>query len=279
MVRVILIAAIVVLGALPAWAGKPINWTQIREVSRSGPITVEIPGKANLRVPTGFRFVGSEKLSEFHELLGDTALPGEHGILLPEEGGWLVQVIVPPVDPLKDLNIAELQTDAVKNSLMGWNESFLNEVASKRSLMGLAPLRITGWTHKPVFDSDRKRLTMGVRVSEDKDRADPSRDQLYYNVVNYGADGSCVVMKAVTSVGSWDKPIEEVKKLTSELAFTGKPPEPEEPVDMMHYMKIGGAGLIGVAIAFVGARALLGNKSRPTPAPNRPAARRFGSPR
>ena len=174
-----------------------------------------------------------------------------------------------------------MATDAAKAVLFEWHEKFLADATPKRVALGLPPLKPTGWTHKPAWDAEKKRLTMGVRVAEDRERAEPSKDVLYYQTVLYGPDNRFLTVRAVTSVGNWDKPVEEMKKLVGEFAFPKGDADADAESAVVHYGKIGGAGLVGVLVAFFGARALLGgsSKRRPSPTQSRPTARKFGSPR
>jgi uncharacterized membrane-anchored protein len=253
-------------------AGRDINWTKIREVSRKGPVSVELREQVVVRVPTGYRIVTEDKLSVFHELMGDTPLPEEAGVIIPEEGGWVAVIVFPKNDPLKDQDPTQLNTDA----LLAWNEEELELAIAKRMTAGLPALRITGWTHKPTYHPDDKRLTMGLRVTPTDDRSSGKKDEVHYKTLIYGPAGEFVCLQTVAAFGNWDKPVEESKKLAEEFTFrgTGEGYATEDP---MYYAKIGGAGLVGIIAVVLGSR-LLGGR-RPEPAAASRAARRFGAPR
>jgi uncharacterized membrane-anchored protein len=255
-------------------AGKEINWSKVREVSRKGPFSMDLREKVTARIPTGYRFVTEDKLSVYHELIGDTPVPEEAGVILPEEGGWVVEVTFPKEDPLKDQDPKQLNVDA----LMKWNERALEEAQPKRTAQGLPVQRVTGWTHKPAYDADGKRLTMGLRVGPADDRSNGKKDELHYKTLIYGPDeGQFVCLETVTAIGNWDKPLEETKKLATEFTYKNLN-DASGDEDQMYYAKIGGAGLIGVIAVVVGAKLLGGRRPEAVP-PARAAARRFGTPR
>ena len=204
--------------------------------------------------------------------MGDAPTPEEVAVLLPEEGGWVAIISFPKLDPLKDQDRKQLNTE----SLMKWNESILEDGRPKRTTLGLPVLKVTGWTHKPTYEEVGRKLIMGMRISDEQDRSNGKKDELYHKTLIYGPDEVFVCLQTVTSFGNWDKPLEETKKLVNEFSF-GQPSDESED-DPLYYAKIGGAGLIGVLVVVFGAK-LLGGR-RPEPAgPARAAARRFGSPR
>jgi uncharacterized membrane-anchored protein len=270
--RIALLAAI--LAATPVAAGE-ISWTLIREVSRKGPFAADLRGKVNLRVPTGFRLVTEDKLRNYHELMNDAPLGDEAGVLLPEDGGWVSIVTFPKEDPLAGIDPTQYDGEETRTKLMKWNEAVLAGMQPKRTLLGLPNIKITGWTHKPTFDPEKRKLTMGVRVGEDAGGG--KRDELYYTTVMYGPNNATVAFTTVTAVGDWQKQLEETKKLADEFTFPTTVTAEEDSMEtMMHYAKIGGAGLVGIVVVVVLAR-LIGAK--PDRVPPRPAARRFGTPR
>lgn len=270
----VLVAAVFGLCAGPAArAGdkKEVHWSKIREVSRKGAFSISLRDKFSLRVPTGYRLVTEDKLDEYHELMGDTPVPGEVGVLLPEDGGWVAVISFPAEDPLKGQDPKQLSNEA----LLTWNEKGLEDARPKRTARGLPELKVTGWTHKPAYDAETKRLTMGMRVAEEGDRANAKRDQLHYKTLIYNPDGAFVCLQTITGIGNWDKPLEETKKLASEfgipLAGEGSTDDP------LYYPKIVGAGVIGVVLVIILAKLIGGQRTEAVPA--RPAARRFGTPR
>lgn len=262
--------------AAPVFAGE-ISWTLIREVSRKGPFSADLRGKVNLRVPTGFRLVTEDKLRNYHELMNDAPLGDEAAVLLPEDGGWVSVVTFPKDDPLKDVDPANFENDETRTKLLNWNEAVLSSTQPRRTALGLPTTKITGWTHKPTFDPVKKKLTMGVRVAEANAGGGGKRDELFYTTILYGPEDATVAFTTLTAVGDWQKQLEETKKLSDEFTFPTGPGAEADPMEgMIHYAKIGGAGLVGIVLVVFLAKMLGG---RGNAAPARPTARRFGTPR
>jgi uncharacterized membrane-anchored protein len=274
----IMLGLVAVAVFAPSAAALEINWTRLREISRKGPFSVELRNKITMRVPTGFRFFGEDKLADFHGLLGDAALADEAGALLTEEGGWVAVILIPKENPLAGLDPKLLDSAEPKAQLLKWNEALVATAASRRAALQLPMQRITGWTHTPTYDSEKKRLTMGVRVADDGSHA--KRDHVYFCTIIYGPNpADMVAVVTQTNINSWDKPLEESRKLGDEFTFAtveAAAPESETSEAVYHYGKIAGAGLIGVVAVFLLARA---TGPRSPQAPSRPPARRFGTPR
>lgn len=250
-------------------SAKDINWSLIRAVSRQGPFQIDLRDQVSFRVPTGYRFVSEDKLRDFHQLMEDVALPDEVGVILPEEGGWVAVLTFPKTDPMQDQNPAELNAD----QLFQWNVQVLEEIRPKRISQGMPALTITGWTHKPVYDAEAKKLTMGMRVSEEGDRNDGKKDELYYKVILYGPENNFICMQTTTQIGNWDRHLELTGELTTEFNFHA-PGEYSSADDPLYYAKIGGAGLGVVAIVYFLARMFYGAGAPPQQRSN---ARRFGA--
>jgi uncharacterized membrane-anchored protein len=280
-----LLAATLALAlAAPALAGgKAISPAVLREISRPGPLSIEVGPLGTFRVPTGYRFIGPDKLADFHELFGDAAQGTELGALVPDDGGYVVYLCLgkePVEDPLTNLKADDVGTDDARAALLKWTEDRLGETAGKRANAGLPPQKVTGWTHKPAYDADKKRLTFGVRVAEDSDRADDKRDELHHRTVVYGPAGQVVTLRTVTtSFKKLDTSLEAAKQLAGEVKLAAEDGTDGTSNDVEHYAMIGGAGILGVGLALVVAKGLFGKKRSSAPSARPAAARKFGSPR
>jgi uncharacterized membrane-anchored protein len=274
------LAAVVVAG--PASAGKPVNMNAVREMSRPGPFTVELNGKGTVRVPTGFRYVGPDRLSDFRDLTGDPAGADEVGAVVPDDGTFVVYLSLladPKGDPLADRQAAEVGSDATRAALLKWVEERVTEGTAAREAAGRGPQKVVGWTHTPTYDDAKKRLTFGVRVGDEKAGVGQA-DELHYRTYVYGPDNQVVGLRLVTSqFKKLDPGLDTAKQLAGEIVLT----EPERVVaesDLIHYAKVGGAGILGVGLALLVAKVLLAKPKRaPAAAAARPVARKFGSPR
>jgi uncharacterized membrane-anchored protein len=264
------LAAVLVLVPSALADDRGVNWSLLRAVSRQGAFAIELKEKVTLRVPQGYRLVTEDKLKDYHDLMRDVPLPEEAGVLLPERGGWVAIITFPKDDPLKGGDGQQLDSDA----LLKWNEKELEETRTKRAALGLPTLKITGWTHKPTYDEATRRLTMGMRVTDNGDQGSGKKDELYYKTLIYGPDGAFVCLQTTTAFGNWSEPVEETKKLVSEFSYQQTLDNGAD--DPMYYVKIGGAGALAVVVVIVLSKIAGGRKPQQ---PARPTARRFGTPR
>lgn len=258
------LAALALLLAAADAAAKDIDMATVRRVSRPGAFSADLRGKGQFRVPKGYRFVTEDKLEDFSEALDYPLFGDEVGILLPEEGKWLAVVTLPKSDPLAGADPKQISPDSLKV----WQERYAADRRPRKG-PGMIPIKVMGWTHPPAYDAEKKRLTMGVRL----EAADGGQDMFRHQTFLYGADGVCVCLEVLTTVGNLEKPVAEAAKLATEFtlpqAAAGEPAE--DP--MTHYAKIGGGGLIGAVAVAVLFRAMAGRPG------SRPPARRPGLPR
>ncbi|QEL21080.1 DUF2167 domain-containing protein [Limnoglobus roseus] len=242
-----LAAAIVTAGP----HNRGIDEANFQRLTRVGPFSTDIRGKANFRVPTGYRMVVEEKLAEFGELAGFPILGDESGyILMSEKPTWYGIILVLPDDPLKGIDPKTLAEPGVRTQLIEWEGRFHE---SRRPLKGAAgvPLTVAGWTHPPKYDEKTKVLTMGVRLTSD---VPGQKDKVNYQSFVRGPQNTVMLVSAFADVENYDKAEKESGKLAEEFTFVQPPPEEatgEDTGDTMRTAKIAGGGVLGGVVVLL----------------------------
>jgi uncharacterized membrane-anchored protein len=262
------------VGVLQAGPQKPIDEATFRRLTRNGPFSVDIAGKASFRVPTGYRMVTEDKLEEFSEAAALPLMGDEAGfIALADRPLWFASIIVVAEDPLKGLDPKTLADPAVRLKLLDWQHQF-QDVRRPRKGRSSVPTKVSAWTHPPRYDEKTKVLTMGVRLEAENES---QRDKVNYQSFVYGPGGAIILISAIVDVEQFDKAEKEAGKLAGEFTFnpaleaaTGDAPAE----DSMFIPKVVGGGLVGAIGVLVVFRFLLNGGGKTTSRPaRRPVAR------
>jgi uncharacterized membrane-anchored protein len=214
--------------------------------------------------------VSEDKLEEFAKLL-DYPLTGEEvGMVMPDDCRWVAAVALPKSDPLAGQDAKAPD----KSALLEWQQRYAADRRAKAGGTGGLPSKVVGWTHQPAYDADKKRLTMGVRLTPDA--GESGADVVRHQTFVYGEAGSPVCLEVVAGAAGWDKPVAEVGKLAGEVTLPTPEPAGSGGGDLWsrwttHFV----AGSAGALVLMFLARGLTAKRS---PAA-RPAGRRPGLPR
>jgi uncharacterized membrane-anchored protein len=255
------------LAAQPKHRG--VDDATFRRLARGGAFTVELKDQATFRVPQGYRFVIEEKLPEYCSLAGVPHVGDESGLILGgDHSTWYGWVFLTNTDPLNGVNRKTLSEPMTKANLLTWQ---LNYFASLKTKTGLSavPGTVTTWTHPPTYDEKQQLLTMGVRLE-----APGHKDAVCYQLYRYGPDGVIAGIHVMTDPESWDRVLPEASRLAEEFTFLDATPTevveapPSDP--MMHYLKVGGGGLLGAGLVLgflklVSSLGAGGNATNPPP--------------
>lgn len=137
-------------------AGPKIDW-------QDGPATGSLGSIAEISVPAGYRFTGSEGAKRFMELTQNPASSRELGVLIPAAGEddqfWFVVFEFNGVGFVKDDDKDKLDSAALLSSIREGNES-ANKVRRQR---GWNTLEIVGWEKEPFYDARSHNLTWAIR--------------------------------------------------------------------------------------------------------------------
>lgn len=252
--------------ANPAPAGPPVRGLDeatFNRLTRVGPFSTEIQGRATLRVPTGYRIVLEDKLQEFGELSGYPILGDEAAYITmaSDKPTWHGLILLLPDNPLKGVDPANLAEPAVRAQLLDWQRRF-HEGRRPRKGATAVPAKVAAWTHPPKYNDKTKVLTMGVRLESESDL---QKDKVCYMSLLYGPADAIVCVTAFADVEDYDKAVKESGKLTEEFAFLAVPVEGEvEPEDPLYMAKVAGGGVGGAIVVLLLFRAMgVGSSRKP----------------
>lgn len=238
--------AFLAMGVVAHAANPNIDDNTVRRLSRVGPFTTALGEKATLRVPTGYRMVTADKLTEFSDLFDISLAGDELGMLFPADNAdWSIMAIKLAKDPLKGIDPATIGTGATRDALLDWQKTFAEERRVKRS--GLL-WTVAGWTHPPSYDAEKKRLTMGVRMTTN---ADSVRDAVSYQIYQYDAEGNILLLNQRVGLDKWERAIPEAQKLMNEITLAAKPVSEAAPDATMYYAQVIGGGVAGAVLVVV----------------------------
>jgi hypothetical protein len=249
--------AFLLLIAVAATAAPPrgIDEASFNRLTRVGPFSTELQGKVTLRVPTGYRIVLEDKLSEFGELSGYPFLGDEAAYITMahERPSWHGLIILLTEDPLKGIDPKALAERPARDQLLDWQRRF-HESRRPRKGATVVPSKVGAWTHTPKFNDKANVLTMGVRLEAE---TDGQKDKVCYCSFAYGPNGGIACVIAYADVEEYDKAVKESGKLTDEFTFLAPPPAEEATdEDPLYTAKVAGGGLLGSVVVLMLFRAL-----------------------
>lgn len=122
------------------------------------PCKARLGDQASLDLPKGYIFIDQANARAFLEYNRNLADGDELGIVLPEEGEWMVIYSFQDVGYVKDEEKSKLDADALLKSITAATESG-NEERKKR---GWPSMSIVGWHEKPHYDDKTHNLEWSI---------------------------------------------------------------------------------------------------------------------
>jgi uncharacterized membrane-anchored protein len=130
---------------------------------QEGPGTGDLGGIAEISLPEGYRFTGSEGAKRFMELTQNPPSGRELGVLIPSvkdtKDFWFVIFEFKDIGYVKDDEKDKLDSAALLSSIREGNEQ-ANKVRKQR---GWQTLDIVGWEREPFYDPKSHNLTWAIR--------------------------------------------------------------------------------------------------------------------
>ncbi len=159
------------LGLLtPAGAFAQQPTTELPFGLKDGPMKSDLGNVAQVQVPEGFAFTGSEGTRKAMESMGNPTSPSELGMIVPNsvaaddsDDGWFVVFEYDSTGHVKDEDQKNLgaQSDALLKSIREGTEAFNVE----RKKMGREPVHVVGWEKPPFYDAATHNLVWAIRLS------------------------------------------------------------------------------------------------------------------
>jgi len=124
-----------------------------------GPGTAKVGNQADIKVPEGARFTGSEGTRKMLEMMHNPTNGSELGLLTNDELDWFVIFEFEDIGYVKDADKEKLDGNAMLESLREGNEAS-NEERKKR---GWAPITIVGWHTAPFYNKETNNLEWCIK--------------------------------------------------------------------------------------------------------------------
>lgn len=150
--------------ALPTLAAgqgtiEDINWVQ-------GPVTGKLGTEAEVRVPEGCVFAGTDGVRKFLTLTENPVGGNERGVILCQNGDqdpWFVIFSFDASGYVRDDERNELDAAAILTSIKRGTEAANRE----RRKRGWGTLSVEGWLTKPHYDQGTHNLTWAMTAADD----------------------------------------------------------------------------------------------------------------
>jgi uncharacterized membrane-anchored protein len=167
--KVTLVPSLILLGiglALPTVVQAETSDEKFRRLFatiawQDGPCTVSLGAVAELEVPQGFRFTGSQGAQIWDELSENPPNSRSAGVLVPNDLSWSLRFEFRDVGYVRDDEKDELNADLLLKQIREGTE----QGNAYRRQQGWSALQVVGWERKPTYDSNSHNLQWAIRGS------------------------------------------------------------------------------------------------------------------
>jgi uncharacterized membrane-anchored protein len=201
------IGATLLLAAL-AGAASAQDASGLESLFKKGPLTGNLGGHAEMKVPEGFAFADAAGTRKFLEMNENIPSGTELGTVLSMEQGWFLVFEFDDCGYVKDDEKASLDADAMMKSMMEANI----EGNKERAKRGWKPVNLVGWTTPPHYDEATHNLEWGRRLKSEEG------ESVNYDIRLLGRNG---VMKVILVAGpkEMDTALPQVRKMLAGYTF------------------------------------------------------------
>ncbi len=200
---------------------------------QSGPAVGKIGTMAEIKIPAGYKFTGSQGAQDLLELYGNPRDPGMLGAMVPEseDSDWTLIFQFDDIGYVDDSDRDSIDAD----ELMSTFRSGIEPGNAQRRSLGLEEMTSMSWQETPFYDSQTNNLTWALKLDF------PSGTTINYDIRMLGRRG---VMEA-TLLGDPDtyaSQVPEVKKLLADFSFVSG----NKYSEWTQGDKVAGVGLAGL---------------------------------
>ena len=128
--------------------------------AENGPKTIELGRQATLKLPEGMRFLPKAPADELMKMVGNSALNGRYGLILPadENREWMADLAYLDSGYIKDDDAKSWNPDAMLKEI----KKAVAEQNKERAKQGIPPLEVKGWAERPYYDAAAHRLVFSL---------------------------------------------------------------------------------------------------------------------
>ena len=154
-----------------------------RAAMQTGPIKVSLQNQAHLMIPAKQFFFPAKDAKEILSAMGNTPGDDVMGLIIPEEGAWMVVARYEAAGYIKDDDAKNWDADDLLKSL---KEGTLagNDYRIK---MGIPPMQVTAWAESPHYEATSQRLIWSA-ILKDLNGVDEN-PTINYNTYALGREG------------------------------------------------------------------------------------------
>lgn len=129
-----------------------------------GPTEAKLGDQALLKLPQGYRFLGSQETQRLLKQMGNFPSGSELGLITSATAGeqWFMVVRYIDAGYVKDDEAANWDADALMASIKEGTE----EDNKTRQAQGFPPLVIRGWEEKPHYDKAANKVVWAISAQE-----------------------------------------------------------------------------------------------------------------
>ena len=141
-----------------------MSWDALEEVKfKKGPALGDLGSTAQVKVPAGFVFAGSNDTRVIMEKMQNPTTGRELGFVAPAGEDWFAVFEFDDVGYVKDDEKASLDSDALLDSIKAGSEAGNKE----RVRRGWPPLTVIGWETPPRYNEETHNLEWAVRAESE----------------------------------------------------------------------------------------------------------------
>lgn len=234
------LAAVTICGALPAGAQEGLSPEQLALLQKyasiqweSGPYTGRIGNHAEIKLPAGFAFTGTQGAQDLLEIYGNPPNSSILAAIVPEdeEADWTLVFQFDDIGYVDDSDRDALDADAL---IKAFRDGIPAGNRERRS-MGLEELHGMDWQVPPFYDPQTNNLTWGLKLDF------ASGSAINYDIRILGRRG---VMQA-TLVGApetYAAALPQVKTLLADFSYLSG----NKYAEWSQGDKVAGVGLAGL---------------------------------
>lgn len=184
-----------------------------KKVMQPGPVEIKLIDQAVMKVPAGEVFVPMPEAGRLMHAMGNSADPDLLGVVLPEQGNWIIVARYEKSGYIKDDDAKDWNADDLLKSLKEGTE----EGNKERRQRGIPEMELVGWAEKPNYEAPTHRLVWSA-ITKDK-QGQNSEQGVNYNTYALGREGY-ISLNLVTDLKDLPQQKAIAKNLLGQLEFT-----------------------------------------------------------
>ena len=178
---------------------------------QNGPGTGDLKGRAKMKFPAEFRFIGAKDAGKLIEMSGNLSSGNELGLLAHKADDWWVVFQFQDDGYVKDDEKGELDAD----KLLATFQRGAKQDNERRKEAGLPALNIVGWHTKPNYNEETKNLEWSIILESEGEQS------INHNVRLLGRKGVTKVTLVLDDLKALDATLPQFQALLKDFSYSG----------------------------------------------------------